>query len=271
MAYDDLPLHSPDRGHRDPARRSSPTRGIMLGAAVVIAGSLLALWWMSRAQPGAAPPVPTPPTDPVAGSHRPNREPLDLPTLDDSDTFMRDLVATLSRHPLLTRLLATPAVVRGGVLAVIQIGDGKTPAVPLAALRPGSRLAVAAPSGRIDPQSYVRWNDAAAALTSISPTDAAQVYVNVKPLFDQAYRELGYPGGDFDAAIVRALRTLLATPDIAEDPVLLRRPSYFEHEDPTLRALPPVQKQLLLLGPENRRRTVSWLRQFAAALDLKVD
>ena len=108
------------------------------------------------------------------------------------------------------------------------------------------------------------------ALTSVSSTEAAQLYVNVKPLFDQAYIELGHPGGDFDTAIVTAIATLADTPRVEGDPVLQRRTGYFEHDDMALRALPPVQKQFLLIGPENRAKTLTWLKQFAAALDLKV-
>jgi hypothetical protein len=47
---------------------------------------------------------------------------------------------------------------------------------------------------------------------------------------------------------------------------LQRRTGYFEHDDPELRALRPVQKQLLLLGPENRRALIAWLDEFSKAL-----
>src|SRR4030095_13800633 len=169
--------------------------------------------------------------------------------------------------------LAQPGIVRAAVLAVVQIGDGKTPAVPLDAMRPAERLKLVGggSSGRIDPTSYARWEGPVRALLDINAADAAQVYVNVKPLFDQAYGELGYPGGNFDDAIVRAIRMLVETPEPAGDPVLLDRPAYFEHEDATLKALRPVQKQLLLTGPEHRRQVVSWLRKFAMALALKID
>lgn len=270
MAYDEPLLRSSQAEPQGPPpRRSSPTRWIVIGALAAIAASLLALWWMSRAQPVAAPPVATT-AEVEKGTNRPKRQPLDLPSVDGSDTFLRDLVSALSAHPTLARLLATKGLVRGGTLAVVQIGDGQTPASPLAVLRPESRLRIrGVTSGPIDPQSYARWNAAAAALTSVSPTDAAQLYVNVKPLFDDAYRELGHPGGDFDAAIARAIRTLSDTPDLPREPILLQRSGYFEHDDPALRSLPPVQKQLLLLGPENRRAVVRWLHEFARALDLK--
>ena len=48
---------------------------------------------------------------------------------------------------------------------------------------------------------------------------------------------------------------------------LLERPGYFEYEDAALRALQPVQKQLSLLGPENRRAVLQWRREVARHID----
>ena len=275
MAFDDLPLDRPaPPGSPTPgARPPSPTRWIVIGAGAVIAGALLALWWMSRAQPVATVPAPTAATDVALKSKRPVGQPgIDLPPLDESDTSIRDLISALSRHPTLARLLATKGLVRSATLAVVQIGEGKTPATPLAALRPASRLRIVGGStGKVDPITYIRWDSAVASLISVNPNEASQAYVNVKRLFDEAYRDLGHADGDFDDAIVRAIRTLDDTPNIAGDPVLLQRPNYFEHEDPALSSLLPVQKQLLLLGPAHRKRVMTWLHQFAAALELKID
>jgi len=152
---------------------------------------------------------------------------------------------------------------------VVQIGDGRTPAAPLNTLRPSIRLETGA-GGNVEPANFERWESAVRALQSIPPRDAAKVYVNVKPLFDEAYRELGYPQGDFDVAAIKAIRMLNATPEVTGDLVLLRREGYFEHDNPALRSLPPVQKQLILLGPNHRRRVLSWLQQVAAALELNV-
>ena len=271
--FDDLPL---DRSGRPlpiippPQRHTSPTRWVVIGAVVVVVGSALALWWMSRSPLQTATLAPTAASDTSIGASRPKRQPIELPDLDTSDTWLREVVSALSNHPLLARLLATQGLIRNAVLSVEQIGEGRTPADPLSVLRPSSRLTIlGTDSGRIDPKSYARWDGATASLTSINPADAAQVYVNIKPLLDQAYRDLGHPNGDFDESVVRALRVLAATPEIATDPELLRRPSYFEHADPALRALLPVQKQLLLTGPANRQKVLSWLKRLAAALELK--
>ncbi|MEO8483570.1 MAG: DUF3014 domain-containing protein [Acidobacteriota bacterium] len=272
MAFDDHPLERTTTQHTPEPAPPSPSwlRGIVFILAGVLAGALLMFWWMSRVQPTpAAPPSPTAP-DVAVGSNRPKRQSIELPALDDSDTLLRDLVSTLSKHPTLARLLATSGIVRGATMAVVQVGDGRTPADPLKVLRPATRLGITGTNtGKIDPRTYQRWDAPVAALTSVSPTDAAQLYVNVKPLLDQAYVELGHPGEDFDSAIVRAIDMLAETPEVTSDPVLLRRPGYYEHDDQALRALRPVQKQLLLTGPDNRRRVLAWLKSFAAALDLK--
>src|SRR6185436_9536326 len=143
--------------------------------------------------------------------------------------------------------------------------------VPLKALRPSSRAAmVGTGSGSLDPRSYRRWDAATAALLSLPPEDVAQLYVNVKPLFDQAYQDLGHSDPDFDRAIVKAIETLSETPRLTTEPILLSKPGYVEHEDPALKALLPVQRQFLLAGPENQRQIVSWLKRVASSLDLSV-
>jgi hypothetical protein len=276
MSYDDLPLRpgpgsSPASLPPDPPRASG-LRWIAVGAVALLAGAALAFWWMTRAQPGEPVPAPTTASEGALPANRPQREPMELPGLDSSDTLFRDLVGVLSRHPLLARALTSDGLVRRVVLAVEQIGDGRTPSVPLGMLRPPTRLAiVGSESGPVDARSYVRWDTATAALTSINPREAAQLYVNVKPLFDAAYADLGHPGGDFDTAITNAIHMLLATPAPATDPVLLRRPGYYEHTDATLRSLRPVQKQLVIIGPTSQQRVTEWLRRLATALDLKIE
>jgi hypothetical protein len=269
MALDDLRYQPTGGPAPESPARPGWLRWIAVAVAGLAAGSLLTFWWMSRAQPTTTTPASTTAADGGTTSNRPAPQPMPLPPLSASDSFLRDLVSALSRHPTLARWLATPDLVRGATLAVVQIGDGRTPAVPLQALRPEIRVQVTGTdTGVVAAPSYRRWESAVSALTSIDPGDAAQVYVNVKPLLDEAYRELGYPGGNFDEAVTRAIRMLAETPAAPDAAVLLRRSAYFEYEDAALRSLRPVQKQLLLVGPDNQRQVLAWLRRFAAALDL---
>jgi hypothetical protein len=274
MAYDDLPLgraSSPLPSHPTPPRSRSGSRWIIAVAAVLIAGGGLYFWWLTRKPTIPASPPPTLATDVAVGTTRPRPEGIALPSLDASDARVREFVALLSEHPQLARFLATDGLIRASVLTVEQIGDGKTPDVPLRVLKPPTRLVIlGTESGTINPAAYVRWESNVTALTSIRAGDAAQLYVNLKTLFDTAYAELGHPGGNFDDSLARAITLLLATPEPAQEPVLLRRAGFFEHADPTLRMLRPVQKEFLLLGPDRRRRVRQWLTDFASTLELKI-
>jgi hypothetical protein len=273
MALDDLPLDRPTPDSPSPPlapepERVSLLRWIAVGLAGLVIGGLLTFWWMSRSQPTPTA-VPSATAPEASASARPVRQPLNLPTLNDSDSFIRELVSALSTHPTLARLLATPSLVRATAVGVIQIGDGRTPVEWLKVLRPANRLQILGTDrGPASPVSHARWNQVAAAISTVSPADAAQLYVNVKPLIDEAYIELGQPDGDFDQALLRAVRMLKDTPTPAVPPELLHRPGYFDYEDPALRALKPVQKQLLLLGPDNRRQLIAWLDEFVRALGL---
>ena len=275
MAYDDLPLgppsSTPPSEPAAPSSQSSASRWIIAIAAIAAVGGGIYFWWLTRIPAQPAVPPPTTATDVAVGGKRPTRQPIELPSLDASDTLVRELVSALSKHPQLARFLATKQVISAIVLAAEQIGNGKTPVAPLKTLRPDVRLMIiGTDSGRIDPASYVRWESDVAALTSVRAREAAQVYVNLKPLFDQAYADLGHSGGDFDESIVKVIHMLGDTPEPAEEPVLLKRPTYFEHSDAALRSLRPVQKQFLLLGADPRARVRSWLAQLAEALDLKL-
>ena len=53
---------------------------------------------------------------------------------------------------------------------------------------------------RIDPQSYDRYNTLAAVVDSLDVDGAARSYQRLKPLINQAYRDLGYPDEDFARA-----------------------------------------------------------------------
>jgi len=277
MPYDDLPLSAPGGspigpppfGAPEPRRpHSSASRWVIAVAAVAAAAGGLYFWWLTR-QPGvpAAPPATTG-TEVAVGTNRPVRQLMELPSLDGSDALVRQFASTLSKHPQIARFLATDGLIRGIVLAVEQIGGGKTPANPLKVLRPATRLTLLADRATADPASYVRWEQDVAALTSVRPGEAAQLYVNLKPLFDQAYADLGHPGGDFDASLSAATAMLRATPEPGDEPRLAPHEGSIDYVDADLRALRPVQKQFLMIGPERRARVRAWLEAFAKALDL---
>jgi len=68
-----------------------------------------------------------------------------------------------------------------------------------------------------------------------------------------------------------AIKEVLDTPEPGSGQIELQRVSLvYQFADPKLEALPPLQKQLLRMGPENSRRVKAYLRELAAALGLQV-
>ena len=64
-------------------------------------------------------------------------------------------------------------------------------------------------------------------------------------------RELGYPEGDFDRVLERAIGVLLQTPALDEKVALEPKGVTYEYSDPKLESLSPAQKQFLRMGPRN--------------------
>jgi hypothetical protein len=242
--------------------------------AVGAAGYLL-LW--RRAQP--APEEVRVHTDqPVSQSSpaKPVAEPgaaIDLPPLDQSDPVVRDLVSRLSSHPAVAAWLTTDQLVRNFAVVVLNISNGRTPSKFLARLRPAEKFqAREEGSGLwIDPRSYRRYDGYADAVASLDARGVAQLYATLKPRIQDAYRELGYPDGNFDAVLERAIVELLKTPAIDGNVALVSRSVAYEFADPRLQAMSSAQRQFLRMGPRNIRLIQSKLREIAPLAGLSLE
>jgi Protein of unknown function (DUF3014) len=190
-----------------------------------------------------------------------------LPALDASDALIRQLVAQISSHPELASWLATPDLVRTFVAIVDKIAIGASPAKNAAFARPKQPFQVSG-SGetvRVNQASYDRYNTLANVIESVDAQGAARAYARIKPLCDEAYRELGYPDGDFDKKLSLAVARLLDTP-VPDGPVELRASSVsYQFADPDLESLSSSQKHLLRMGPRNMRIVQAKLREFVKA------
>ncbi|MCB1914810.1 MAG: DUF3014 domain-containing protein [Rhodocyclaceae bacterium] len=91
-------------------------------------------------------------------------------------------------------------------------------------------------------------------------------YKTLYPVFQEAYRELGYPSGNFNDRLVGAIDHLLASPEI-EGPIALVQPKViYQFADPELEALSAGQKIMVRMGPDNARRVKQRLRQIRRRL-----
>jgi hypothetical protein len=200
-------------------------------------------------------------------------EPIDLPPLVLTDPLVRELLGKLSSNPTLASWLATDGLIRTFVVSVENVADGQSPAKRLRALAPRQPF-LTVTEGRtiaIDPRSFSRYDGLASAAASMDAAGLARVYSVLKPRLVEAYKELGHPEGEVDAAVERAIVLLLQTP-VVEAPVTLRsRVLSYKYEREDLEALSSAQKQLLRMGPRNVRIVQDELRAIARELGIPFD
>jgi hypothetical protein len=191
-----------------------------------------------------------------------------LPALDNSDASVAaalavlagdgDLSSLLVRQQIIARIVATiDALPRRGLstymlpvhppkgAVITQDSDGTT----VIGAQNASRYA---PYMRIiegaDPQALVAW------------------YVHAYPLFQEAYRQLGYPKGYFNDRLIVVIDDMLTAPEPTQPPALVHSKTYYVYADSTLESLSAGQKLLLRVGPANEAKIKTQLRAIRARL-----
>ncbi len=201
----------------------------------------------AREQPVASQPAETPPPEPEP------EPPLELPSLDESDAFVRGLVEALSSHMQLARWMMTEDLLRKFTAVVDNIAEGVSPAPHLPFLKPEEEFQATYQSGYFyaEPQSYDRYDLVADVFGSIDARATAKLYSDLKPLIREAYVELGYPGRNFDETFSLALDRLIKVPALEGRVELDGTTVSFKYADPALERLSPAQKHFLRMGPRN--------------------
>lgn len=266
---DDQPLeHTPNvtMGASSP-EGGPPLLPIAIGVVLLVllgAGA----WWMSRTPPPAnvTPAVVNSTEAPIAA---PPPAPVALPPLDEMDGFLRPLLQALSNRPEMVRWLATDDLVRQLAAAIDQASQGDNPAGGFRELKPSAPLSVTGRGARraIDPASYRRYNGLVTTVTSLDASAVARIYKTIRPRLNEAYQNMGHPGGNVDTAVQHALDLLLDTP-VVKDPVLLVEGAgaRWAYADPRLERLTPTQKQLVRMGPAHTDAMLVWLRALRSGL-----
>jgi len=283
LGFETVPFRSGFPPPQEPLVRRQTGAWITLAAIVAAAAFGGYHYWTSRrvtapaavlpatpAPAAVAPPVAAPATTRLGGEV----PPIDLPSVDESDSAVAALVKALSSHPRVMAWLSTAGLIRNFTVVVENIADGKTPAKHLQVLRPSSPFMTSGSQERpvVDARSYHRYDTLAAAVGSVDPAGAARLYGGIRPRLDEAYRDLGRDTS-FDVALERAIVVLLQTP-IPEPPVRLTRPTKgvnFTFADARLEELTAAQKQLIRMGPENQRKIQDSLRAIALALGIPAE
>ena len=180
-----------------------------------------------------------------------------LPSLDESDSWFTGKLANLTWRKELLKLMVTDDMIRRFVVFTDNFSRGAlayehspliSPNVKFSAIEEKSPEGIKLHWDELNTQRFSTYVDL---LRSLDSEMLVQWYVELKPLIDQAYEELGYPDSEFSEVLQDAITKVLDM-EIPKAAPELKRPSVmYKYNDESLESLDDAEKLLLRLGREN--------------------
>lgn len=191
-----------------------------------------------------------------------------LPALDDSDASVGAALRALGGGRLQDLLL--PQQIVNHIVATVD-------ALPRHELGSASILPLRTPRGAFaasgtqgilaaDASNAERYAPYMAVVRRADSSALVAWYAHNYPLFQQAYRELGYPKGYFNDRLIAAIDDMLAAPQPSQPPALQLANGRYSYADPALESLSVGQKLMLRLGPANEAELKVKLRVIRSLL-----
>jgi DUF3014 family protein len=252
---------------------------------LVVVTAALAYYWLQRSgelafdlpsptaadapapAPAAAPPPPAEPAIQHPLQAAAQAAPPSLPTLEHSDSMMRESLAGLIGRKAFSENVIPGQLVRRIVATVDNLPrqTASRNMIPLHAVR-GAFVVSSGESATIDAANFARYAPYVRVLEAVDAHALVQGYVRAYPLFQRAYEELGYPGKYFNDRLMQAIDDMLASPEI-DGPLALVQPKVlYEFADPDLETRSAGQKILLRMGKANALRVKAKLLEIRREL-----
>tara|TARA_B110000438_G_C15795118_1_gene642507 strand:- start:123 stop:971 length:849 start_codon:yes stop_codon:yes gene_type:complete len=180
-----------------------------------------------------------------------------LPTLDESDSWFTAKLPDLTWRKELVKLMVTDDMIRRFVVFTDNFSQGTLAYEHTPLVTPNAKFT--AIESQADNGVKWQWDESNTRrfslyvdlLRSMDSEILIQWYVELKPLIDQAYAELGYPDDDFTEVLHGAITKVLDM-EIPKNQPELERPSVmYKYKDESLESLDDAEKLLLRLGKEN--------------------
>ncbi len=192
-----------------------------------------------------------------------------LPQVQQSDETIGQALKGLIPDAQLLKILRLDNFVQRLVSTIDSLPEKRLPRQNLPVYPPQGKFTVDENKQEqlfISPANAKRY-EAYLKILKYTPEDLAlKAYVHYYPLFQEAYRQLGYQNAYFNDRLVFVLDHLIQTPD-PEDPIAVEQPVVlYTYKDPYLENLSAGQKCLLRLGRTGRLETIEILRRYRLKL-----
>lgn len=248
---------------------------------VVLIGIAAAYYyWKSNAQkesplpPRMETPLPPPATvepqirHPIEEAQSTGNEANPLPPLNESDATMQDTLAGFFGQKAVEEFFDLNDIVRRFVVTVDNLPRQKVP-MRYRLFKPVIGLFLATDEGDgffINRNNNGRYKSYVLLAEAVDVKKLVTVYVHFYPLFQEEYKNLGYPKGYFNDRLVEAIDDMLATPETPARIKLIRPNVLYQFADTDLEALSAGQKIMIRMGPENATRIRSRLQELRREL-----
>lgn len=266
--------------------RQNSAKGKIIGAIVVIVIVAVAAWWYFTRMPGVdfsrhgpepsgpakastAPPPIRHPISQAQTNPAPASSTTPLPPLAGSGDAVAAALAKIPGAEGLANLLIARGLVPH-IVATVDALPRHTIGSSILPLRtPRGTFAADTAGGQpvLDSKNFARYDPYMKIAEAVDARTLVTWYVHWYPLFQQAYRDLGYPNGYFNDRLVAAINDMLAAPN-AQPPVKLvaTQNGHYAFADPTWESLSVGQKLMIRIGPEHERALKAKLRSIRALL-----
>ena len=198
-----------------------------------------------------------------------------LPSLDESDNWLKEKLPSLTWRNELLKLVIDDNMIRRFVVFTDNFSQGiltykhsplTLPSSSFSAIETQNFDESNQQEWLWDKSSERRFSLYIDLIKSIDSESLINWYLEIKPLIDEAYIELGYPDDKFTDTLQSAITRVLDA-ELPKSPLRIIRPSVmYKYQDPAIEALDDVDKLLLRLGKENLLIIKSALLEFSEKL-----
>jgi uncharacterized membrane protein len=197
-------------------------------------------------------------------------EEITLPQLGSSDNFMAAALEKLLNNKALMGIFINNQLINNIVVTIDNL-PRKQVTMRLMPIKkaPGHFLTTESEGQKIiSLENQMRYSNYMKLAESIDSAQLVKLYIQLYPLFQQSYEQLGYPNQYFNDRLMVVIDNLLATPEVSE-PIPLVQPKFFYlYANAELEKRSIGQRILMRIGLDNAQMIKAKLNEIKQALML---
>ena len=182
-------------------------------------------------------------------------EKLELPQLESTDNFMANALGSLVNNKKLMNIFINDQLIHNIVVTIDNLPRKQVSMRVMPIKKALGRFMTMESEGEmvISPENNARYAPYMQFAEAVDPKQLVTLYVQLYPLFQETYEELGYPDQYFNDRMMLVLNNLLTAPEVTEPVQLVQPKFYYQYADPALESRSIGQRILMRIGSDNEK------------------